>query len=39
MCLAVAFRGSRQVGQRAGDFGSEGVSSDSGEIGRCECQD
>ena len=26
-------------GQRAGDFGSEGVSSDSVEIGRCECQD
>ena len=32
-------RGSHQVGQRAGDFGSGGVSSDSVEIGRCECQD
>ena len=30
---------SRQVGQRAGGFDSEGVSSDSVEIGRCECQD
>ena len=35
----VMCRGSHQVGQRAGDFGSEGVSSDSVEIGRCECQD
>ena len=32
-------RNSHQVGQWAGDFGSEGVSSDSVEIGRCECQD
>ena len=32
-------RGSRQFGQRAGDFGPEGVSSNSVEIERCECQD
>ena len=31
-------RGPRQVGQPAGNLGSEGISSDSVEIGRCECQ-
>ena len=31
--------GSRQVGQRAGFVGPEGVSSDSVEAGRCDCQD
>ena len=27
------------LGERAGNLGSEGVSHDSVEIGRCECQD
>ena len=31
-------RGSRQVGQRAGNLGSEGTSSDSVEIGGSQCQ-
>ena len=33
------YRGPHQVGQRTGYSGSEGVSSDSVEIGRCHCQD
>ena len=36
---AVAELKNDAIGQRAGDYGSEGVSSDSVEIGRCECQD